>query len=149
MGLDMYLTGRMYVSKWSTPENYEAVKGTFPQIPWEINGVSFEAGYWRKANHIHQWFVDNVQNGIDECREHAVSREQLGELLSVCKQVMVDPKLAEQLLPTASGFFFGSTDYDEYYFEDIKHTISILEDILDPENEKKYLFVDFYYQSSW
>lgn len=149
MGLDMYLTGRMYVSEWSTPENYEAVKGVFPQIPWKINGVSFEAGYWRKANQIHKWFVDNVQNGVDECEEHEVSCEQLTELLSVCRQVMVDPKLAEQLLPAASGFFFGSTEYDEYYFEDIEHTISILEEILDRENADKYLFVDFYYRSSW
>jgi hypothetical protein len=148
MGLDMYLTGR-YVSEWSTPGDYDAVKGVFPQIPWKINGVSFEAGYWRKANHIHQWFVDNVQDGIDECREHAVSREQLTELLSVCKRVMADPKLAEELLSTASGFFFGSTDYDEYYFEEIERTIAILEEILAPENEKKYLYVDFYYQSSW
>jgi hypothetical protein len=150
MGLDMYLTGRMYVGEWSTPpENYAAVKSVFPQIPWKVNGVSFDAGYWRKANHIHQWFVDNVQDGIDECREHAVSREQLTELLSVCKRVMADPKLAEELLSTVSGFFFGSTDYDEYYFEDIERTIAILEEILAPENEKKYLYVDFYYQSSW
>lgn len=149
MGLDMYLTGRMYVSEWLNTQGYEAVKGVFPQIPWKINGVSFEAGYWRKANQIHKWFVDNVQDGVDECEEHEVSREQLTELLSVCKRVIADPKLGEELLPAASGFFFGSTEYDEYYLSDIDHTISILEEILSPENENKYLFVDFYYRSSW
>ena len=149
MGLDMYLTGRMYVSEWSTPENYEAVKGVFPQIPWKINGVSFEAGYWRKANQIHKWFVDNVQDGVDECKEHEVSREQMEQLLSVCKRVIADPKLGEELLPAASGFFFGPTEYDEFYLGNIEDTISILEEILSPENEEKYRFVDFYYQSSW
>jgi hypothetical protein len=149
MGLDMYLTGRKYVSEWLNTQGYEAVKGVFPQIPWKINGVSFEAGYWRKANQIHKWFVDNVQDGVDECEEHIVSREQMEQLLSVCKRVIADPKLGEELLPVASGFFFGSTEYDEYYLSDIDHTISILEEILSPENEEKYLFVDFYYRSSW
>ena len=22
---------------------------------------------WRKANAIHKWFVDNVQDGVDDC----------------------------------------------------------------------------------
>lgn len=149
MGLDMYLTGRMFVSEWINSKDYEAVKGAFPQIPWKINGVSFDAGYWRKANHIHKWFVDNVQNGVDECEEHEVSREQMEQLLSVCKRVIADPKTGEELLPTSGGFFFGSTDYDEYYLSDVEETISILEEILSPENEEKYIFVDFYYRSSW
>lgn len=25
-----------------------------------------EIGYWRKANHIHKWFVDKVQGGDDD-----------------------------------------------------------------------------------
>jgi hypothetical protein len=149
MGLDMYLTGRMYVGEWINSKDYEAVKVAFPQIPWKISGVSFEAGYWRKANHIHKWFVDNVQNGVDECEEHEVSREQMEQLLSVCKRVIADPKTSEELLPTSGGFFFGSTDYDEYYLSGVEGTISILEEILSPENEEKYRFVDFYYRSSW
>ena len=107
MGLDMYLTGRMYVNEWLNTQGYEAVKGVFPQIPWRITGVSFEAGYWRKANQIHKWFVDNVQDGVDECEEHIVSLEQMEQLLSVCKRVIADPKLGEELLPASSGFFFG------------------------------------------
>ena len=149
MGLDMYLTGRMYVNEWLNTQGYEAVKGVFPQIPWRITGVSFEAGYWRKANQIHKWFVDNVQDGVDECEEHIVSLEQMEQLLSVCKRVIADPKLGEELLPASSGFFFGPTEYDEFYLGGIEDTISILEEILSPENEEKYRFVDFYYRSSW
>jgi hypothetical protein len=34
---------------------------------------------------------------------------------------------AEFELPTAEGFFFGDTDYDEYYIQDLKDTIEIVE----------------------
>jgi hypothetical protein len=50
--------------------------------------------------------------------------------------------LAESLLPSASGFFFGATDYDEWYYNDITNTIKILEDALVDGD-------DFYYTSSW
>jgi hypothetical protein len=40
---------------------------------------------------------------------------------------IVDASVAKDLLPTAAGFFFGSTDYDEYYMDDILHTIEVLE----------------------
>lgn len=42
---------------------------------------------WRKANQIHAWFVDNVQDGVDDCGSYIVSENILEELLSVCKQV--------------------------------------------------------------
>ena len=50
------------------------------------------------------------------------------------------------MLPTRSGFFFGSTEYDECYQEDLKNTISQLTDVLEyyPENEWT-----FYYEASW
>lgn len=41
----------------------------------EYAEVKFEIGYWRKANHIHNWFIKNVQNGKDDCSVYEVSRE--------------------------------------------------------------------------
>jgi hypothetical protein len=61
----------------------------------------------------------------------------------VCKKVTADNSLAELLLPSASGFFFGGTNYDEWYFEDVKNTISILEDALQSKGG------EIYYSSSW
>ena len=55
MGLDMYL------------DKYVAGKA-------EDEDESF--GYWRKANQIHKWFVDNVQGGIDDCRPYPVSQSR-------------------------------------------------------------------------
>ena len=97
-----------------------------------------EVGYWRKANHIHKWFVDNVQNGTDDCGEYEVSQEKLIELRQVCEEVMSHKSKASKLLPSESGFFFGSTDYDEYYFNRVVNTIEIIDNVLestDFENE--------------
>jgi hypothetical protein len=51
----------------------------------------------------------------------------LEELRNTCKTVLEDRTKAVELLPTQSGFFFGSTEYDEYYFDDLKDTIKIIE----------------------
>lgn len=130
MGLDMYLYG---------------VKEEFEKHDYNIGGYKemTEIGYWRKANQIHKWFVDNIQNGVDNCASYSVSREGLKALMDRCKDVLLEPDRAEELLPTKSGFFFGSTGYDEYYFEDIKDTIEICKWALAQD------FDYFEYHSSW
>ena len=150
MGLDMYLEKRTYVRQWEhqTPEeqyNVEVTKGGEPVKidPKRVTYVIEEVGYWRKQNQIHQWFVENVQNGEDNCAEYCVSKGQLEELLDLCKQIQSDISLAESLLPTASGFFFGGTEYDEWYFDGIENTIEILEGVLSDTT------ADYYYSSSW
>jgi len=151
MGLDMYLSKKTYVKQWdhqSPEEKYEVVvtKGGKPVDGIKASRVKYieeEVGYWRKANQIHRWFVMNVQNGNDDCGDYWVDGEKLKELLDLCKKVDADHSLAEDLLPSTSGFFFGGTDYDEWYFEDIKNTIKILESALESDGD------GFYYNSSW
>jgi hypothetical protein len=103
-----------------------------------------KVGQWRKSNQIHAYFVDNCQGGEDDCRESYVDREKVEELLDLCKKVLADHSLAEELLPAQSGFFFGSTDYNEWYFSDLEDTVSILENCLTMDESWS-----FYYQSSW
>jgi len=150
MGLDMYLTGKRYL--WDFPETSpdktitSEIALQFPELKGKrIKGVSCELGYWRKANAIHKWFVDNCQGGRDECQETEVSRDDLQKLLDACRQVLKKRKLARDLLPPANGFFFGSTELDQYYFDDIQATIDILEHVLSPELNNW----EIYYQSSW
>ena len=109
-------------------------------------GVIVPVGYWRKANQIHKWFVDNIQNGQDDCGEYFVSREDLIKLRGLCRKVMRNRKKAYELLPSSSGFFFGGVEYDKYYFEQIKSTIKILDNVI---NNSKYIGADFYYLASW
>lgn len=150
MGLDMYLNAKKYLSSFKDKDiaTREAIKEM--KLDWvgdmEPIEVSFRAMYWRKANHIHKWFVDNVQDGEDECRPHSVSTEKLKELLDVCKQVLEDRGLASELLPVQAGFFFGGTEYDDWYFGDVEDTIKGLEKILSIEGVE---LLDFEYQSSW
>lgn len=184
MGLDMYLNRRTYVKNWDHMQPSERTqvlvrRGGQPLVgvkPDRISYIEEEVAYWRKANHIHQWFVQNCAHGEDDCKPVYVSREQLGQLLDLCKEVVKIAKVSHgkikngermgkdgkwepimqdgdfienaadvaELLPTAGGFFFGSTDYDEYYLEDTKHTIEVLEPLLaEPE------VGDFYYEASW
>jgi len=55
-----------------------------------------------------------------------------------------DPTIAKELLPTTDGFFFGSTDYDEYYLNDIKETAKMIKELLETDPNG-----DFYYSASW
>ena len=154
MGLDMYLSAKKYLSKYfdaADTGKISAINDIFG-IEGEEDGdygaqeVTFRVAYWRKANAIHQWFVDNVQDGVDECDETFVPREKLQELMELCEKIIADPKLGEELLPTQNGFFFGSTEYYEWYMQDIKHTAERLKKILSDSALSKF---DFYYQSSW
>ena len=107
-----------------------------------------EVAYWRKANQIHNWFVENLQDGIDECQLTIVDEDSLRELLEVCKEVFEkkNADFSEENLPTASGFFFGNLDYDEYYYSNVELTITKLEEILkNTDFDKEVIF----YQSSW
>lgn len=109
--------------------------------------ISEEVGYWRKANQIHNWFVENIQDGEDDCNFHKeVTKEDLEKLRDVCHEVLCNHDLAEVLLPSTSGFFFGSTEYDEYYFEDIQNTIDIITKVLETTDFATQML---YYISSW
>jgi hypothetical protein len=147
MGLDMYLTAKRYI--YDFDDSSKALKFYLDDL--KVNGMrvkelSYEAGYWRKANAIHQWFVINVQEGVDNCREYLVTTEQLEKLLELVNEVLRNRDKAEELLPTCNGFFFGSDLYDEGYFDDLLQTKAIIENILSIDDLPKY---DFYYTSSW
>ncbi len=155
MGLDQYLSAK----KWTSDTDFlgaerkvlhaklkEAIGDATTHQSGNIKSISveMEVCYWRKVNAVHQWFVDNCQGGNDNCQQSYVSREKLEQLLGGCKEVLANRDKADQILPTASGFFFGSTDYDEYYFYDIEDTVQQLETALALDDTW-----DFYYQASW
>lgn len=186
MGLDMYLTKRVYVGA-----NYEhrnitgkiELMANGEKIPVKLNQVSEiieRVAYWRKANAIHKWFVDNCQDGVDDCREAYVDFDKLKELLALCKKVkgaaimqhglvengqtaspetggvfvpnmemgrqIANAEEIHALLPTESGFFFGSTDYDNYYMDDIESTIEQLEAVMSEPDADSH---DYRYRASW
>lgn len=152
MGLDMYLSAIVYLSKYNKDEQVikqrNEIYKLFPEIKSTENldaiEVKFEAGYWRKANQIHKWFVDNAQDGVDNCGYYYVAVEQLTELKKLCQEVLADHSKAKELLPVERGFFFGSETYDEYYFDDLEDTIKIIDYCLSLPTK-----FGFEYHSSW
>ena len=150
MGLDMYLTAKRHISQY---QEEDKALGTelmrhFPELAADqsVQEVTVRVGYWRKANHIHKWFVDNVQDGEDNCASYYVGREALNELRRRCQQVLDFRHLAVDNLPTAQGFFFGNTDYDEYYFSSIEQTVKIIDRALLLQETENW---DIEYSSSW
>jgi hypothetical protein len=169
MGLDQYLEARKYVSEFDYPNGFDskipneeyakisqvAPAGFDKHADFGGINVSFTIGYWRKANAIHGWFVENVQGGEDNCQSYYVSREQLKELASACDEVLKVPAGVSMeaaadnvgLLPT-QGFFFGSYEMDDWYIDDLKRTIEIVNHALSLFPEDNYNW-SFYYSSSW
>ena len=149
MGLDMYLTAKRYLRQYPENGNDAKIAKAIGDLPignhgMRVKEVSCEAIYWRKANAIHAWFVRECQGGRDECQTTWVSREKLQELLTLCKETF-ETKDASKL-PPQSGFFFGSTEYDEGYFYDIRETRDILKKVLKPSTINNWKIS---YQSSW
>jgi hypothetical protein len=149
MGLDMYLSAEKYhygALDEEPTDLTKAVNNVNDTKGYQVKSFKIWACYWRKANQIHEWFVQNVQGGEDDCRPYNVSMEDIRLLVKLCKDVLADHSKAEEYLPTQEGFFFGNTDYDEYYYQDLEDTIKNLEPfITDPSWESW----DFTYQSSW
>ena len=111
---------------------------------WDVDKKEY---YWRKANAIHHWFVENVQQGEDDCGIYEVTTENLRNLKDDVMYVLSDMSAAPQVLPTAGGFFFGSTDYDEWYREDLLKTLEHVGDML--KHHQNNPNTKFYYHSSW
>lgn len=190
MGLDMYLTRKIYIGgkyKHNKIEGEVNIYKNGNKLPITVDSIQYidqEVGYWRKANAIHNFFVKNVQEGVDDCKDYYVSDDDLEELLRRCKKIknesvlekgkvrngqtynrntekwedileegfnIKNTEIAKELLPVQEGFFFGGTDYDNYYMYDIEHTIEILEKVIKENEELNKLgyYVDIMYSSSW
>lgn len=154
MGLDMYLSATKYIGNWKHDGEdersaYRSIAESAGLKDFSCPGsphlqVQMCVAYWRKANAIHDWFVKNVQDGKDECLAHYVSREKLTELRDLCLKVLETKD--GSLLPPCKGFFFGSTEVDDWYWKDMKETAATLTKLL---KDKRLEDWGFSYRSSW
>lgn len=159
----------------------DKLKTTYPawdsQHKYPKIGIGEEVAYWRKANAVHAFFVDQIQNGEDDCGNYEVPQEVLEDLMNRCKEILancimvngkvrngyrmtngkweaiiedgmtiINPEICSDLLPTQDGFFFGGTDYDQWYMEDIRDTYQQCYTILKTTDFEKQMLV---YNSSW
>lgn len=165
MGLDMYLKYRKSMSGYdftgNDPKPYNDVieAAGLEAIATDHSPfaeIDVTAIYWRKANAIHGWFVNELGGGVDECQEIRVTRDDLVKLRELCFDAISVPagssmqEHAEKILPPTSGFFFGSYEIDEYYERDMKETISEIDRVLKalPKDGEGWNW-SLYYQASW
>jgi len=155
MGLDMYLSAEKFISGYDSDkdENFDKILDLLNLEHSDVEKsaiINITVGYWRKANAIHNWFVQNVQDGRDECQRSYVSKEKLDDLKVSCLLALNafnnnDFDKVLEVLPPSNGFFFGSTDVDEYYKQDLQKTVDLIDKCL----SDKFKGYGFYYQSSW
>ena len=161
----MYLSAKKHFAKinWQALQandelSYNSPEAVYPKfndlleltqlsnVATDIYGATVEVtcAYWRKANQVHAWFVKNVQGGNDNCGEYYVSQDKLKELRDLCQKALDnrDPNL----LPPQDGFFFGGTDIDEWYWQDLKNTIAQLDRVFALPQLSD---LSFSYTSSW
>ena len=177
MGLDMYLSYRRNLD--GIPETIQramrkqAYIDRYPNLAEHLNkenlldktidreieeGKTYEEEimYWRKANAIHKFFVDNCAGGVDDCEPVRVTIDALKDLVERCEKVLksgpeddeliIDTNIVDELLPSQSGFFFGSTEYDEWYVNNLKETVKALKPIID---HPEFYTDPIIYEASW
>ena len=105
-----------------------------------------EVAYWRKANAIHGWIISTT-NSVDDCTPIHLTKMDIVQLRDDCQKVVDEgtEETAWQLLPPTSGFFFGSTEINDWYWQDIKDTLTKLNDIIENSSDDQ----EFEYQASW
>jgi len=115
---------------------------------------------WRKCNAIHNWIVQNCADGKDKNQEEIYLDTHTLETLARCiEQIFLAPdavrqSIAEELIPTTSGFFFGDTSYDEWYYETLKYTLKRIKLIIKYQEEQIAKkngrpFDNIVYEASW
>ena len=154
MGLDMYLYGlddediptfkkaKKLIQESDGGRYTDEIRDLLDNF-WEKEGEAL--AYWRKANAIHKFFCDCGEE-IDKSIYYIITREDIGQLLQRCIQVLIvkDEDYSNCNLPTESGFFFGSVEYDDYYYYQLQDTIEQLTKILKEYDNDKFL-----YYASW
>lgn len=108
---------------------------------WEEIYPYVEVAYFRKVNLLVRYF-----NYEDNCSNQELSKGKIESLVKDCQKVLdlhqqyqdedISDKL-EELLPTTSGPFFGSTDYDDWYFKDVEDVLAQFKKILNATNWKR------------
>lgn len=91
-----------------------------------------EIGYFRKVNFLVKYF-ENKGMDVENQRPLEIFKEDAEELVENCKKVLENHDLAEELLPTCEGFFFGPTEYNDWYFESVQDVLNFVENELLPE----------------
>ena len=117
----------------NTPESIaEAVN-----LRGEYQPVLEDVLYFRKVNFLLPFFgyEENMSDVI-------IPKEEVEQLVYNCKLVLNGDGVAEDLLPTEGGFFFGGTEYDDVYTQRVMFVLKSFNDLLETfDFDKNYLIM--------
>lgn len=97
---------------------------------------STNIAYFRKINFLIDYFENYAKYEIENLKYVDIDEESVIELINRCQQVLKDHSLAKDLLPIKEGFYFESTEYDKYYFEDVEEVLNTMTNIILPQFKK-------------
>lgn len=143
MGLDMYIVKINNKTCKPIKEGDDIVS---------FDSKTQEVAYWRKQNMLHHFLLE--QTGADpnmNCTYVEVPYEVLYEFIGRANDILKvrghnREYLANKLLPTQSGFFFGGTDYDKWYYESLKNIRADFRKIIQTTN---FTNQTLYYSCWW
>lgn len=155
MGLDMYIYG----AKKKKSLDIEAFVKKLNEDEWveeemyadreSANDTLIELAYWRKAHTIHKWFVDNVQDGVDECFVYIINDDILFKLLEYIetsiKEVLkiIGPNF--KIEDHWNGKIYNLTD-DMHLYLELTNTKELIEKVIQIDKKDD---VHLLYYSSW
>lgn len=112
----------------------------------ELNDIDCEnfefLAYFRKVNFLFEFFSGSLN---EEETTAVITRGEMEELIEKCEFVLNNRDKASEILPTCDGFFFGSLDYDDYYFESVAKVLLSFQVILENYSDDYLYIIDFSY----
>lgn len=142
MGLDINVTK---IAKSMVKTNTNSQKD-YEKLIDELNDIDCEnfefLAYFRKVNFLFEFFSGSLN---EEETTAVITRGEMEELIEKCEFVLNNRDKASEILPTCDGFFFGSLDYDDYYFESVAKVLLSFQVILENYSDDYLYIIDFSY----
>lgn len=127
MGLDMYVVER---NKKDNQEDYEFA-------------------YFRKFNALHNYFeTEHNAGNLDETPITLEMAQLLKDKADVILARPNTPDVAEAILPAGYGPFFGSDQYDDYYYSCVRDmqrmSLKLINILSEPNNQREFYYHAWY-----
>jgi hypothetical protein len=75
---------------------------------------------FRKMNWLIPVVEELIGRDVENCVDYTLDSSHLQKIVDRINDVLADHSLASEKLPTLGGFFFGNTDYNQWYFEQLE-----------------------------